>query len=60
MDGMNRNNMGDYIPQEIPVPEVREDRNQRQQNPYGGRKKSPAAGIIIGIVCAFATILASV
>ncbi|MCI9315505.1 MAG: hypothetical protein HFI57_11080 [Lachnospiraceae bacterium] len=58
MDGMNRNNMGNYIPQEIPVPEVREDRNQRQQNPYGGRKKSPAAGIIIGIVCAFATILA--
>ena len=39
MDGMNRNNMGDYIPQEIPIPEIGEDRSRREEGRHSGQSK---------------------
>lgn len=40
-DGMNQNNFGDYIPQEIPIPGV----EQQANNPYAGQQTNdPYAG----------------
>lgn len=49
-DGMNQNNFGDYIPQEIPVPGVEQQANtpyagQQTNDPYAGQQiNDPYAG----------------